>query len=64
LRYKLARPWTPEDIEEFRRLAAANFSALRIAAKLKRTVRSIQLRARVYGITIKNGRRSIGAASV
>ena len=52
MRYKLARPWTPEDIEELRRLATVN-SPIRIAARMKRTVRSVESKARLHGIKLK-----------
>jgi hypothetical protein len=56
VRYNLARPWTPEDVEELRRLVAANFPKLRIAARLKRTIRGIETKARTLGLKLPPAR--------
>jgi GAF domain-containing protein len=54
VRYKLKRPWTEEDIAQLRILAEANWTPLRIAARLKRTRNSVVARAGILGIKLKS----------
>lgn len=48
--------WTPDDDETIRQMAATNASAVRIAARLKRTVSSVSRRAMAMCIPIRNVR--------
>jgi hypothetical protein len=48
--------WSPEEDETIRAMAAANASAVRIAARLRRTVSGIQRRAMAKGIKIRSPR--------
>jgi hypothetical protein len=52
MRRKLTRPWTDHDAKELRRLAAAKWTVGRIGARLKRSARSVKIRAKAYGITL------------
>jgi hypothetical protein len=49
--------WTPEDDAIIKRMAEANASAFLIAAKLRRTISSIQRRAPTLGVKIRSERQ-------
>ena len=51
------RPWTAEDVQQLRELAAAGIPAYVIASKLRRTREAILDRARTEGITLVAGRK-------
>jgi hypothetical protein len=46
---KLTRPWTDEDIERMKELAAGGASLVRAAAVLKRSMISVRTMARKHG---------------
>lgn len=48
----LTSPWTPEQDERLKALAAQGASAIRAAAALKRPVSSVKVRARKLGIDL------------
>jgi hypothetical protein len=54
VRIKLHRPWLPEDDEQLRGLAG--ITPLRAAAKLKRTLKSVEARAIVLDVPLKSPR--------
>jgi hypothetical protein len=49
--------WTPQDDETIKRMATANASAFLIAAKLRRSISSIQRRAPLLGVKIRSERQ-------
>jgi hypothetical protein len=51
VRIKLHRPWLPADDEQLRRLAG--ITPLRAAAKLRRTLKSVEARAVVLDVALK-----------
>jgi hypothetical protein len=48
-----SRPWTPEEDDLFRRSAEETVSLESIAAKLKRSVHAIKVRAYAIGLPLK-----------
>ena len=54
---RFGRAWTPEEDETIRKMAGANASPFLIAAKLKRTVSSVQRRAPILGAKIRSERQ-------
>jgi hypothetical protein len=46
--------WTPADDDTIRRMAAANASAILIAARIKRTASAVKRRAWAKGIKIRS----------
>ena len=48
----LTSPWTPEQDEQLKALAAQGASAIRAAAALKRPVNSVRIRARKLGVDL------------
>ncbi|MDB5555452.1 MAG: hypothetical protein JWL86_5436 [Rhizobium sp.] len=53
MRYKLHRPWTADDDAQLRAMAEANCSALKIAARLKRSARAVRGRAQKLGLPLE-----------
>jgi GcrA cell cycle regulator len=70
LEYLMARqpvtsPWTPEQDERLRQLAAQGATALRAAAALKRPLTSVRIRARKLGLSlpgVREVRRKLAAS--
>lgn len=56
MRRKLVRDWSPDDLGELKRLAVAGWSVGRIAARLRRSVRVVKVRAKLNGIVISGVR--------
>jgi GcrA cell cycle regulator len=54
----LKSPWTEEDNERLKRLAAEGASALRVAAALKRKVSVVRQHARQIGLTLPSIRET------
>jgi hypothetical protein len=48
-----ANPWSPEDVQQLRRLATAGTSLELIAVKLRRTRSAIRNKATMHGISLK-----------
>ena len=53
---RFGQAWTPEDDATILRMAEANASAFLIAAKLRRSISSIQRRAPTLGVKIRSER--------
>ena len=54
MRIKRVRIWTPIEDDELRRLASQGYTSLRAAAKLRRSQKSVQKRARLLNIELRS----------
>jgi hypothetical protein len=54
---RFGQAWTEEDDETIRKMAEANSSAFLIAARLRRSIASIQRRAPTLGVKIRSERQ-------
>lgn len=64
-RLPITSPWTPEQDELLKQLAAKGVSALRAAAALKRPTASVRIRARKLGLSlpgVREVRRKLASA--
>ncbi len=51
-------PWTPDDIEILRQMAASGKSTIAIAARLHRNIEGVRREARRQGIALKPAKRT------
>jgi hypothetical protein len=49
---RIAQPWTPEEDEQLRKLAAEGLSSLTICERMKRSRQSVRGRARLLQIVL------------
>ena len=63
----LRKPWTDEDNERLKKLAADGATAARVAASLNRKIVNIRIQARKLGVqfpTLREQRKKLGGSRV